>query len=97
MGHDDEFLWRAPLNSPGPPRGRESVHNTGSDREHVLARLVWPRDRVQVVPAEAIAWARDRVLVQWWPSSRSRKPRWTWLPRDDVQDSLRWVIRRSPG
>jgi hypothetical protein len=88
--------WRlpAPLNAMDPPGAKVDVASAGSNRVRVLALLVWPRDRAQVVPAELVKWTHDRVLVEWWSTPGARSSRRTWLPRSDVKDSLRWVRRR---
>ena len=97
MSGDGERLRPAPLNAVAGPIGREGIRSTGSETEHVLARLVWPRDRVQVVPAQVEAWSATRVLIEWWPSGHNSSRQLTWLPPEDVKPSLRWIVRRSPG
>lgn len=97
MREGEEWL-PAPVNAVGAPPRRETDRPAGSVDIPVLARLVWPRDRVQVVPALALRWSRDRVLVSWRPQPRSSsRTRSTWLPIGDVRLDWCWVIRRSGG
>ncbi len=48
----EEWRLPAPLNALRPPDAKVDVMSAGSNRVQVLALLVWPRDRAQVVPAE---------------------------------------------
>lgn len=87
-----ERLRPLPVNALAPPTGLRGdlLRNTGTDTHRVLARLVWPGRRVHVVPAEVRATAKDRVLVAWWPTTRSREPRKVWLAHADVKPRLEW-------
>ena len=92
---DGEVLLPAPVNAMPEPHRRDTDKPGGSIDIPVIARLVWPRDRIQLVPARALRWTRDRVLVYWWPDPRVDRTRATWLPIGDVQTTLRWIERRS--
>lgn len=90
----DEVLYPAPRNAVSAPSSRELLAPSSASTP-VLARLVWPRDRVQIVPATVLRWSRDRVLIQWFPRPGAQRPRSTWLPRADVRYDLRYQMRRG--
>jgi len=97
---DGEQLYSRPRNAVAPAPDRATQSPAGSHSVPVIARLVWPKGRVQLVPATVWRWTRDRVYLSWYAEAESQYDRSTWLARTDVRTSIEGSEssrRRSPS
>ena len=84
---DDDSLLPAPLNTVGPPPGKDRKFGHAGAGRLVLAHLVWPGGS-SIVPAVVVWFSDDRICVEW-RQNPGGPPRQTWLPRPDVRNPLR--------